>query len=96
MTPERRAWWREAARQMDEMRALHAARDTLPPLPLPEPLPPRDYSRATALFGVETAAALERVDNGRSLYDALYPDGDPEWDAYEAECAAPKRAVARL
>jgi hypothetical protein len=88
VTPERRAWWREAARQMDEMRALHAARDALPATPLPEPLPPRDYSRAAALFGAATATALERVDNGGSLYDALYPDGDPEWDAYEAECAA--------
>jgi hypothetical protein len=87
VTPERRAWWREAARQMDEMRALHAARDALPAVPAPLPAP-RDYSRATALFGASTAAALERVDNGGSLYDALYPDGDPEWDAYEAECAA--------
>ena len=85
VTPERRAWWREAARQMDEMRALHAARDALPPAPMP--LPPRDYGRATALFGAQTARALERVDNGGSLYDALYPDGDPEWDAFEAECA---------
>ena len=85
VTPERRAWWREATRQMDEMRALHAAREALPPTPLPEP---RDYSRAAALFGASTAAALERVDNGGSLYDALYPDGDPEWEAYEAECAA--------
>jgi hypothetical protein len=87
VTPERRAWWRKAARQMDEMRALHAARDALPAAPMPEPLPPRDYSRATALFGAETAAALKRVDNGRSLYDALYPDGDPEWNAYEAASA---------
>ena len=93
VTAERRAWWREAARQMDEMRALHAARDALPPAPAPAPLPPRDYGRATALFGAQTAAALERVDNGRSLYDALYPDGDPEWDAFEAECA--KRAAER-
>ena len=88
VTPERRAWWREATRQMDEMRALHAARDALPPAPLAEPKPATDYARATALFGASTAAALERVDNGRSLYDALYPDGDPEWDAFEAECAA--------
>ena len=88
VTPERRAWWADATRQMDEMRALHAARDALPPAPLAEPKPATDYARATALFGPATAAALERVDNGRSLYDALYPDGDPEWDAFEAQCAA--------
>ena len=90
VTPERRAWWREAARQMDEMRALHAARDALPaaPLALPAPKPPADYARAASLFGAQTAAALQRVDNGGSLYDALYPDGDPEWDAFEAQCAA--------
>ena len=88
VTAERRGWWREATRQMDEMRALHAARDALPAAPAPAPLPPRDYGRATALFGAQTAAALERVDNGGSLYDALYPDGDPEWDAFEAQCAA--------
>ena len=87
VTAERRAWWAEATRQMDEMRALHAAREALPAAPAPLPAP-RDYSRAAALFGASTAAALERVDNGGSLYDALYPDGDPEWDAYEAECAA--------
>ena len=88
VTAERRAWWADATRQMDEMRALHAARAALPPAPLAEPKPATDYARATALFGPATAAALERVDNGGSLYDALYPDGDPEWDAFEAECAA--------
>jgi hypothetical protein len=75
---------------MDEMRALHAARDALPaaPLALPAPKPAADYGRAASLFGARTAAALQRVDNGGSLYDALYPDGDPEWDAFEAQCAA--------
>lgn len=90
VTEERRAWWREAARQMDEMRAIHAKRDAEPRQSFPPSVPkaPVNYGRAAALFGAETAAALERVDNGRCLYDALYPDGDPEWDAFEAECAA--------
>jgi hypothetical protein len=89
VTEERRAWWREAARQMDEMRAIHAKRDAEPRQSFPPSVPsaPVNYGRAAALFGAETAAALERVDNGGSLYDALYPDGDPEWDAFEAECA---------
>jgi hypothetical protein len=72
---------------MDEMRALHAARDAESGY-RPASLAPRDYGRAASLFGAQTAAALERVDNGGSLYDALYPDGDPEWDAFEAQCAA--------
>ena len=91
VTPARRAWWAEAVRQMDEMRALHAARAAQPPSPrksFAPAAPPPDYQRAASLFGAEMATALERVDNGSSLYDALYPDGDPEWDAYEAECAA--------
>ena len=93
VTAERRAWWREAARQMDEMRAIHAKRDAEvaaePRKSFPPSVPraPVNYGRAVALFGAETARALERVDNGGSLYDALYPDGDPEWDAFEAECA---------
>ena len=48
----------------------------------------RIFASAAELFGAEMARALERVDNGCNLYDALYPDGDPEWDAFEAECAA--------
>jgi hypothetical protein len=88
VTPERRSWWAEARRQMDEMRAIHAA------MPAPTPVVVRyqapDYGRASSLFGTEVAYALERVDNGSSLYDALYPDGDPEWDAYEAELMAKK------
>ena len=89
VTEERRAWWREAARQMDEMRAIHAKRDAEPRQSFAPSVPraPVNYGRAATLFGAETAAALERVDNGGSLYDALYPDGDPEWDAFEAECA---------
>jgi hypothetical protein len=89
VTEERRAWWRDAVRQMDEMRAIHAKRDAEPRQSFPPSVPsaPVNYGRAAALFGAETAAALERVDNGSSLYDALYPDGDPEWDAFEAECA---------
>lgn len=96
VTPARRAWWGEAVRQMDEMRAIHAARDAAPPSPRKSfaPIaPPPDYQRAASLFGAEMATALERVDNGSSLYDALYPDGDPEWEAYEAECA--ERAAER-
>jgi len=96
VTPARRAWWGEAVRQMDHMRAMHAARDAeaqrwvdaVPPSRRLAPLIPHDYSLATALFGAETARTLERVDNGCNLYDALYPDGDPEWDEWEAECAA--------
>jgi len=96
VTPERRAWWAEAQRHMEHMRAIHAARDAeaqrwvdaVPPARRLAPLVPHDYTRAAELFGAETAAALERVDNGCNLYDALYPDGDPEWDAFEAECAA--------
>ena len=96
VTPARRAWWGEAVRQMDHMRAMHAARDAeaqrwvdaVPPARRLAPLIPHDYSLATALFGAETARTLERVDNGCNLYDALYPDGDPEWDEWEAECAA--------
>lgn len=96
VTPARSAWWGEAVRQMDHMRAMHAARDAeaqrwvdaVPPSRRLAPLIPHDYSLATALFGAETARTLERVDNGCNLYDALYPDGDPEWDEWEAECAA--------
>jgi len=96
VTPERRAWLAEVQRHAEHMRAIHAARDAeaqrwvdaVPPARRLAPLIPHDYSRAAALFGAETAAALERVDNGCNLYDALYPDGDPEWDAFEAECAA--------
>jgi len=91
VTPERRAWWadavRDAVRQMDEMRAIHAA------MPAPAPVvvrQPSDYARTSALFGAEVAGALLRVSEGRNLYDALYPDGDPEWDAYEAELMAKK------
>jgi hypothetical protein len=89
MTEERRAGIAHAVRQMDEMRAIHAKRDAEPRQSFPPSVPsaPVNYGRAAVLFGAETAAALERVDNGYSLYDALYPDGDPEWDAFEAECA---------
>jgi hypothetical protein len=87
VTPERRSWWAEAVRQMDEMRAIHAAAP--PPMPLEPRLPP-DYARTSALFGSEVAATLLRVYEGQSLYDALYPDGDPEWDAYEEELMAKK------
>ena len=66
VTPERRAWWREATRQMDEMRALHAARDAeaqrwvdaVPPARRLAPLIPHDYSLA--------AAPLRRGDGSRS------------------------------
>ena len=94
VTEERRAWWREATRQMDEMRAIHAKREAEMEAERRLSFAPRlakapvNYGLAAKLFGAETATALERVDNGGSLYDSLYPDGDPEWDAFEAECAA--------
>jgi len=93
VTPARRAWWAEAVRQMDEMRAIHAAAAAAPPSPRRSFAPigsPPDYQRAAALFGADMATALKRVDNGSSLYDALYPDGDEEWDAFEEEIMAKK------
>lgn len=84
--PETREFWVAAQRKSDELGALYAAR--YPVVVGLAPLIPHDYSLATALFGAETARTLERVDNGCNLYDALYPDGDPEWDEWEAECAA--------
>jgi len=60
------------------------------PTPVVVPYQAPDYGHTSSLFGAETAAALERFDKGRSLYDALYPDGDPEWDAYEGGLVAKK------
>ena len=104
VTPERRAWWAEAqsasmahpplsAGLLPLSLAEHTPNCTCmgchPELHAPVGQRGKEqYERCAALFGEDMADVFARERQGHSLYDALYPEGDPEWDAFEAECAA--------
>lgn len=84
--PETRAFWVAAQRKSDELGALYAAR--YPVVAATMTVSKKVDERCAALFGKEMAEAFARTRRGISIYDAIHVDGDPEWEEWQAECAA--------